>query len=209
MRFDTLTEIPTVSLIREKIWGWGGALLLLVVIIAGAALLFSQAQPLSQWATETEKYWAFIGTLTTVITAGIGLWFVWIRFIRKRDYALKLDITPTAGQIYLPDNQSFFHWCNVKLENKGAAAILYTLSVAPILFKGQTSTVLGDLTPATPLTNSYPVVDVGTIAEEHFTKIVPTADAEVVTFRIKVTAGEATWWSHITVSNVHEPKQPA
>jgi hypothetical protein len=202
MRFNPLTEVPTISLIREKIWGWGGALALAIIIIIAAILLFSQAQPLSQWATVTEKYWMFIGTLTTVIAAGIGLWFVWIRFIRKREYALKLDITPTAGQIYLPDSSSFFHWCNVKLENKGAAAIIYTISVIPILFKGQSSTILGELQAATPITDSFSVVDVGAIAEEHFTKIIPTADAEVITFRIKITAGEATWWSHITVPNV-------
>ena len=82
-----------------------GTALLIAMTLAALIILAIIALPLNQWASETEKYWAFIATTSTILGGAVGLWFVWARSIRARGFAAKLDITLTTGKVFLADTR--------------------------------------------------------------------------------------------------------
>ena len=178
---------------------------LTAVVFIVLALL---AQSLNQWAVNTEKFWSLLLTVSKIVGGAIGLWFIWLKFIKTREFALKIEIIPTNGKIFLPDRNSYLHWLNIKLENKGtAAAVAYLISVTPI-FHRDNITVYGDeLKPCGQESNSLVgIVDIGAASYEHYTLLISELEAQAITFKIKVTVNSSAWLNYMTVPNIYERK---
>ncbi len=201
--FTRLTQIPKQQYDTEKWLQTKGTAILIVATLVVLAILAALASAVNQWATNTEKSWSFVSTASTILGGAVGLWFVWLKFIRTRDFAPKLDLTLTAGSVFLSSDEGNLHWCDVKLENKGTVAIDYQIEVVPLLYHAGRSIMgipLASLVPKDSEMKS--LVDVGATSYEHFLAPIGLEDAQAVTFQVKVWDGETYWWSHITASNL-------
>ncbi|MCC6805515.1 MAG: hypothetical protein IT319_21725 [Anaerolineae bacterium] len=204
--FRSLLDVPNDQISLEKRLQNLGTPGLIVVTLIVLAILVAVAPSVNQWATTTEKWWGFVSTAFTVVGGTVGLWFVWLKFIRAREFAPRLDVALTAGKSFLTDADGMLHWCGVRMENKGAVSVDYEIEVLPLLHLGSASspgTVLQPLAPAA--TGSTPKVDVGGSAYEHFITAVPLSNAQAVTFQVKVKQGQYVWRGCITQSNLKEP----
>lgn len=201
------SRVDTGQLRRERRVKNRGIVMLIVVTLLMVVALLLIAEPLNQWTSETEKYWMFISTASTIIGGSVGLWFVWLKFIRARDFAPKVDITLTAGKVFLSESEGNLHWCDVRLENRGTVALVYRMNVSYMLYRN------GDTVPGETLESLVPdddlwksVVDVGATSYDHYIVRIPFDQAQAVIFQVRVWGDDqqTDWWNHITVSNARE-----
>lgn len=203
--FRSLLDVPNDQISLEKRLQNLGTLVLILATLIVLAVLVAVAPSLNEWASTTEKWWGFVSTAFTVGGGTVGLWFVWLKFIRAREFAPKLDVTLTAGKAFLTDADGMLHWCGVRMENKGTVSVNYEIEVVPLLHLGGASSLGTALQPLAPAaTGSTPKVDVGGSAYEHFISAIPLTSAQVVTFQVKVTQGQYVWRGCITQSNLKE-----
>ena len=209
--FKPLVDISDTQILFEKRLqniGTPGLIVVTLIVLAVLAVLVAAAESQNQWAAATEKWWAFVSTAFTILGGTVGLWFVWLKFIRTREFAPRLDVTLTAGKAFLTDTDGMLHWCGVRLENKGTVSVDYDIEVVPLLHPGSASSPSPALQSLAPTADGKtPIVDVGTSAYEHYVTPIPLNSAQAVTFQVRVVQGQYTWRGCITQSNLKE--QPA
>lgn len=206
--FRPLVNIPNEQIEFEKRLQNLGTPLLILVTLIFLGLLVALAPSQNQWAKDTGEWWTFVSTAFTVAGGTIGLWFVWLKFIRTRGFAAKLDVTLTAGKVFLNDTDGMLHWCGVRMENKGMVSVDYTVEVTPTRHLGTIASVDPNLSPlVTAADGETAKVDVGTSVYEHYITTIKLGDAQAVTFQVSVKQGRHIWSGCITQSNLKE--QPA
>ncbi len=204
--FRPLLDVPNDQIALEKRLQNLGTPGLIVVTLIVLAVLVAIAPSQNQWAKDTEQWWSFISTAFTVLGGTVGLWFVWLKFIRAREFAPRLDVTLTAGKVFLTDSYGNLHWCGVRLDNKGTVSVDCRIEVIPLLHHNDASSAIDALQPLAPAAaGTTQTVDVGTSAYEHFVTHIPLVSAQAVTFQVKVTHEQYTWRGCITQSNLKEP----
>jgi hypothetical protein len=191
-----------------------GLILFLITLVLGLTIGFSIYKPARDWAKDAEKYWGNFSTLVTTGSTVAGLWFVWLKFIRARDFASKVEISFTSAKFPLEDNTGNIHAINIKIENKGTVAIK-KYELEPILYfhKKSISSTPVPQTPHLFLDESGKkqhtadakvlILDVGAYSFAHYVIQAATHDADAITFGIKMKCNndDVEWQNFVTISN--------
>lgn len=188
---------------EESLAGKGTGVVIGLSLLAILILALVSGQ-VAEWAAKTEKFWSFVNTAVTLLGVVVGLWLVWVKFFRAREFASRLEVTATAGRIPLGASGKILHWVNVKLENKGADAVRgYTIEATPTLHLANGTDVTGAnlAWQGQPSSGSTRVLDVACAQQEHLTTQIAEADAAAVTFHVQVTAGNSKWHTFVSVPN--------
>jgi hypothetical protein len=202
----------------EKRSTTSGTLLLsgLIVVALISLVYISTLKETKKWSEDTEKYWANVSTLVTTSGAIAGLWFVWFKFVRARNFAQKVEISFSSDKILLENGIENLHVISIKLDNKGLKSIekyklepeLYfhkeSVSINPVdkvdchLFPDQFST------SRQSSDQFIPILDVGSCSFAHCVFKVGKVQADAITFGLKMTAidSKVEWKNFITISNI-------
>jgi hypothetical protein len=185
----------------------------IIVFILGTVIYLSTTKIAKDWSTNSEKYWSNISALVTTSATIAGVWFVWLKFIRARNFAQKVEISLSPTRILLEKNSSNLHAIDIKIENKGSSSITnYSLEPELYIHKDSINSIPNERVTSHLFGNKSRKIlrlDVGACSFAHYVVQIDGDKADAITFGIKMKNNndKVEWENFITISNALKPEK--